>query len=139
MTDNKSNLALKIKDLPQPASSRGFNRHIYDMHFCHNADAFPGTLVLSEGQQTEKHGQDKTVDECFHNMGVVCDFFKEAFDYTTVFCNGIPLIGIVHSSFYFPGAWWHPLVNKSLAHVLVFGDGWENNPWKHGESTSDFG
>lgn len=125
--------------LPKPLTTKSANRHIFDLQYCHNAEAFPGVLGRSEDDKNINKGNDKTVNECFENMGIVCNFFREALKDTSVFGNGTPLIGIVHYSFYFPGAWWQRLNNKKLAHVIVFGDGWENDPWNNGVSTHDFG
>ncbi|KAI0012215.1 hypothetical protein F4779DRAFT_106966 [Xylariaceae sp. FL0662B] len=108
------------------------NRMIYDMQFESHEVYLPGVLARSEGDPSLKIQGDSNVNLCYDNFGVAFDFFYKVFGRNSIDGRGGPLIGIVNFGFFYPNATWS-FSRANMQHVLVFGNGWDNDPWKHGE------
>lgn len=143
--DDREEISLSVKEALDsithaqvPATGR--NRQVYDLQFNKRPSAFPGVLVRSEG---EPSCGDKTADTLYDNMGVVYDFFEQAFGDTNIFRDHHPPIGIVHYDFYYAGAWFHvpyPSDSPISRHqALICGDGWDNDPWNQGGALKTYG
>ncbi len=85
-------------------------RTVYDMQ---HGEAFPGTLVRSEGQPDT---QDVAANEAYEYLGRTFDFFKSAFGRNSIDDDGMPLLGHVHYGREYANAFWD-------GQRMVFGDG----------------
>jgi Zn-dependent metalloprotease len=104
-------------------------RRIYDLQFTNHADAFPGVLMRSEGESALERQGDPAVNQLYDNMGIVYEFFKNVFNDNKMFRKKQPPVGIVHFGFYFGSAWLHSGRDESDPQALVFGDGWDHDPF----------
>ncbi|KAE8444348.1 hypothetical protein EG329_000658 [Mollisiaceae sp. DMI_Dod_QoI] len=123
-------IALKANLEPIPKDASGMYRRIYDLQFNHHAGFFPGVLMRSEGEPALERQGDPAVNQLYDNMGIVYEFFKTAFGDTKIFRKKQPPVGIVHFGFYFGTAWLHTGVDESDPQALVFGDGWDHDPFE---------
>ena len=74
---------------------------------------------LPEPKRYEEDTQDigiKDVDSCFHNTGLVYDFYKEVFMRNSIDDNGMPMYSSVHFGVDFDNAIW-------TGNQMVYGDG----------------
>jgi len=85
-------------------------RAIYDMK---SSEAFPGTMVRSEGQDDTG---DPAVDEAYTGLGATYDFYWETFGRNSIDGTGMPLNAHVHYSTDYDNAFWD-------GQRMVFGDG----------------
>ncbi|KAK3348503.1 hypothetical protein B0H65DRAFT_523484 [Neurospora tetraspora] len=117
------------------------SRCVFDLQFCKHPWDFPGVLMRSEGEPALERQGDPAVNQCYDHMGIVRDFYREVFGNHAILGEGIPLVGIVHYDFYFPNAWWHERDEKDEGSVpgLIFGDGWDTDPWKNNQPTKWYG
>ncbi|KAF4634765.1 hypothetical protein G7Y89_g3347 [Cudoniella acicularis] len=113
------------------------NRLIYDMQFASREEDLPGVLKRSEGDPPLNIKGDPNVDLCYDNFGIAFEFFHKVFGRNSIDGKGGPLIGIVNFGFYFPQATWS-VSKANMQHVLVFGNGWDNDPWNHGAPMKTF-
>lgn len=97
--------------------------------------------MRSEGEPALNRQGDPAPDQCYDHMGIVRDFYREVFGNHAILGEGIPLVGIVHYDFYFPNAWWHERDEKDEDSLpgLIFGDGWDTDPWKNNQPTKWYG
>lgn len=111
------------------------NRLIYDMQFTSREDQLPGCIARSEGDPPCNIKGTPTIDQCYGNFGTAFDFFHQVFGRNSIDGQGCPLIGIVNFGFFYPNATWS--INRAnMQHVLVFGNGWDNDPWNQGAATN---
>ncbi|KAK3486800.1 uncharacterized protein B0T23DRAFT_234094 [Neurospora hispaniola] len=117
------------------------SRCVFDLQFSKHPWSFPGVLMRSEGEPALERQGDPAVNQCYDHMGIVRDFYREVFGNHAILGEGIPLVGIVHYDFYFPNAWWHERDEKDDGSVpgLIFGDGWDTDPWKNNQPTKWYG
>jgi Zn-dependent metalloprotease len=85
-------------------------RYVYDAYHGHT---LPGTLVLSERQQSTK---DIEAKEAFDGAGAVHDFLSKIFHRNSIDGRGMRLVATVHYGHNFNNAMWN-------GQQLVFGDG----------------
>jgi len=121
---------LKANLEPLPRDADRMYRRIYDLQFCHHARNFPGVLMRSEDEPPLERQGDPAVNQVYINMGIVYNFYKSVFEDIRIFREKQPPVGIVHFNFYFPGAWLHIGRDDSDPQALVFGDGWDHDPFK---------
>lgn len=117
------------------SQSLGPHRLIYDMQFASGDEDFPGMLARSEGDPPLNLQGDPNVDLCYDNLGIAWNFFHELFGRQSIDDKGAPLIGIVNFGFFYPNAT-YSTTKATLQHVLVFGNGFDNDPWNHGAPTN---
>ncbi|KAJ7633616.1 hypothetical protein DFH06DRAFT_1337109 [Mycena polygramma] len=114
----------KFDDMqPDAPTLDGPDRHIFDLEFDEDL-ALPGILVRNEGDAPIN---DDAVDKCYESLGIVYDFLLKVFGRNSVDGKGAPLVGVVHYSYKFPGAWWDPArdYDSRSSQSIVFGDGWD--------------
>ncbi|KAF5004269.1 hypothetical protein FDECE_9225 [Fusarium decemcellulare] len=98
------------------------NRLIYDMK-CGDEAQLPGVLARSEGDPSH---EDHNVNLCYEQFGRAFNFFYEVFGRNSIDDKGGPLVGVVNFGKFYPNATWS--INKANnQHVLVFGNGWQND------------
>jgi Zn-dependent metalloprotease len=107
------------------------------MEFSDHEDNLPGTLARSEGNAPLNTPGDPSVDNAYDNFGIAWTFFHEVFNRDSIDNKGGPLIGIVNYGFYFPNATWS-VSRANMQHVLIFGNGWDNDPWNQGAARKTF-
>jgi Zn-dependent metalloprotease len=101
-------------------------RVVYDAKHAEDIFALPGDPKRYE-EDTEDTG-DKDVDNCFHNTGVVYDFYKEVFMRNSLDDNGTAMQSSVHFGIDFDNAVW-------TGNQMVYGDG-SNLLFKKGSLTN---
>ncbi|MBH1945631.1 hypothetical protein I5L01_15550, partial [Erythrobacter sp. YJ-T3-07] len=111
------------------------NRSVYDMQFDSHEGALPGVLMRSEGEPPLNQEGAPSVDACYDNLGIAFNFFHQVFGRNSIDNAGAPLIGIVNFGLYYPNAT-YSLSRANKEHVLVFGNGWDNDPWNKGAPTN---
>lgn len=104
------------------------------MQFASAEESLPGVKARSEGDPALNTKGDPSVDLCYENFGIAFDFFHKVFGRNSIDGKGGPLIGIVNFGFFYPNATWS-MDRANMQHVLVFGNGWDNDPWKEGAPT----
>lgn len=89
-------------------------RIVYDAKHTDYVFSLPGEPKRYE-EDTQDTG-DKDVDSCFHNTGVVYDFYKEVFMRNSIDDNGMAMHSSVHFGVDFDNAIW-------TGNQMVYGDG----------------
>jgi Zn-dependent metalloprotease len=89
-------------------------RIVYDTKQSYDIFSLPGDPKRYE-EDTEETG-DKDVDSCFHNTGIVYDFYKEAFMRNSIDDSGMAMHSSVHFGVDFDNAVW-------TGNQMVYGDG----------------
>ena len=89
----------------------GLRRRISDAG---NTDKIPGTLVLSEDDQTPS--PDVAVNEAFHGAGLVYNFLKDAFKRNSIDDHGLRMDATVHYGTNYDNAFWE-------GRQMIYGDG----------------
>ncbi|KAJ7431677.1 peptidase M4 thermolysin [Mycena galericulata] len=119
--------AVMWKDAAVPPKLHGPDRHIFDLEFDKDLE-LPGKLVRNEGEPPLMTRGDDAVDKCYESLGIVYDFLLKVFGRNSIDGNGAPLVGIVHYSYKFPGAWWDPALGyeSRSSQSIGFGDGWDD-------------
>ncbi|HEU4443866.1 MAG TPA: M4 family metallopeptidase [Nitrososphaeraceae archaeon] len=87
---------------------------VYDAKQSYDIFSLPGDPKVYE-KDTEETG-DKDVDSCFHNTGIVYDFYKEAFMRNSIDDSGMAMHSSVHFGVDFDNAVW-------TGNQMVYGDG----------------
>ncbi|NTX41364.1 peptidase M4 family protein [Myxococcus llanfairpwllgwyngyllgogerychwyrndrobwllllantysiliogogogochensis] len=99
-----------VRRMPAMMVESQRQRSIYDLK---GEEAFPGTLVRSEGQGP---CGDTAADEAFEGLGATYDFFWEILGRNSIDGDGMPLQAYVHYGRDYDNAFWD-------GRRMVFGDG----------------
>jgi Zn-dependent metalloprotease len=89
-------------------------RTIYDANHAEDIFSLPGIMKRDEGDDIDTG--DKDTDSCYHNTGLVYDFYKDAFMRNSIDDEGLLLQSSVHFGTDFDNAIW-------TGNQMVFGDG----------------
>jgi Zn-dependent metalloprotease len=96
------------------AGHQQMRRIVYDAKHTDYVFSLPGEPKRYE-EDTQDTG-DKDVDSCFHNTGLVYDFYKEVFMRNSIDDNGMAMHSSVHFGVDFDNAIW-------TGNQMVYGDG----------------
>ena len=88
-------------------------RIVYDANHTDDIFSLPGEPKRYEDTQDT---DDKDVDSCFHNTGLVYDFYREVFMRNSIDGNGMAMHSSVHFGIDFDNAVW-------TGNQMVYGDG----------------
>ena len=89
-------------------------RIIFDANHAEDIFSLPGTPKRYESDENDTGDTD--VDNCFHNTGLVYDFYREAFMRNSIDNEGMLLQSSVHFATDFDNAVW-------TGNQMVYGDG----------------
>ena len=101
----------KIRNIAPAAAHQEKRRVIYDME--NTEGDLPGKPVRYEGGP--ETGNNST-DECYKNLGIVYDFYKEEFARNSINGQGMTMVGTVNYGVRFDNAFWE-------GKQMVYGDG----------------